>query len=216
MSGYITFWSKEYVKKLEKAGDRGKFCVVYGSQHQKMPSIASLKKGDIIYTVSIKDKTLAVMARMPVEKIEPAFDYLMRETGEPHSSLVPEGIVLRSQGSFGEFLQFSESSGYADRIQLPENIDKIIDIEKLTPIDCKLHQIPITCCADLAASSTHGSEIFPRIIPIETVKTMTFGKTVSSQKPLKLDKNGNLTSISLSGFVRKMSSDTFHIFESLF
>lgn len=216
MNGYITFWSKEYVKKLEKAGDRGNFCVAYGSQHQKMPSIASLKEGDILYAVAIQEKTLAVMARMPIEKIEPAFDYLIRETGEPHSALIPKGTVLKSHGPFGEFMAFSEGNGYSDKIKLPDDIDTIIDVERLIPIECKFHQIPITCCADLAASSKHGSEIFPRIIPIETVKAMTFGKSASLQKPLKFDKNGNLTSISLSGFVRKMSSDTFQIFEALF
>ena len=36
------------------------------------------------------------------------------------------------------------------------------------------------------------------------------------QKPLKLDKNGCPTSISLSGFTRKMSDETFEVFEELF
>ena len=63
MSGYITFWSKDYVKELEKHGDKGPFCVVYGSHHTRMPSVSSLRVGDIIYPVAIRDKTLAVMAK---------------------------------------------------------------------------------------------------------------------------------------------------------
>lgn len=81
MAGYMVYWSKEYVKELEKAGDTGPFKVVYGSQHQIMPSISAVKVGDIIYPVTIKNGTLAVMARLCVEKIECAFDYAMRELG---------------------------------------------------------------------------------------------------------------------------------------
>ena len=81
MSGYITFWSKDYVKEIEKYKDNGPFCVVYGSSHTRMPYISSLKVGDIIYPVAIREKTLCVMARLPIEVIEPAYDYLMRETG---------------------------------------------------------------------------------------------------------------------------------------
>lgn len=216
MNGYITFWSKEYVKELEKHQDNGKICVVYGSQHQRMPYISSLKVGDIIYPVAIRDRTLCVMARMPVEKIEPAFDYLMRETGEYHSALIPEGILIRSQGTFGEFNMFSGGSGYTGKVALPDNINTVIDKNSLTPKPHKFHQEPITCCADLAASSENGSLIFPRLIPLETVADLRFGKTKSTQKPLRFDKNGNLTSISLSGFVRKMSAETFEIFEELF
>lgn len=217
MSGYITFWSKDYLKQLEKHNDRGSICVVYGSKnHIRMPSISSLKIGDIIYPVAIKDKTLCVMARLPIEKIENAFKYLMRETGYYHSALIPKGILIKSQGAYGEFNEFSGGSGYTDEITLPDDIHIIVDGEALISIPHKFHQEPITCCADLAASGKNGSEIYPRPIPLETVKKLMFGKTEASQKPLKFDKNGNLTSISLSGFVRKMSDETFDIFEQVF
>lgn len=216
MSGYITFWSKEYVKQIEKHNDNGPFCVVYGSQHTRMPYISSLKIGDIIYPVAIKDKTMCVMARLPIEKIEPAYDYLIRETGFHYSALIPEGILMQSQGPYGEFNVFNGGCGYTDKIELPENIHTVVQEENLVMKPHKFHQEPITCCADIAASGNNGSSIQARLIPIEKVSTFLFGKTKSTQKPLRLDKNGCLTSISLSGFVRKMSDETFRYFEEMF
>ncbi len=216
MSGYITFWSKDYVKQIEKHKDNGPFCVVYGSQHQRMPHISALEVGDIIYPVAIKDKTLCVMARLPVERIEPAYDYLVRETGCYFSALIPEGVVIQTQGVYGEFNLFKGGSGYTGKIELPDNIHTIIQEENLIEKTHKFHQKPITCCADIAASGMNGSSIEARLIPMEKVVTFLFGKTKSAQKPLGLDKNGNLTSISLSGFVRKMSDETFNYFEEMF
>ncbi len=216
MSGYITFWSKDYVKQIEKNKDNGPFCVVYGSQHTKMPSISALNIGDIIYPVAIKDKTLCVMARLPIERIEPAYDYLIRETGCYFSALIPKGILIQTQGVYGEFNIFKDGCGYTDKIELPDNIHTIIQEENLIEKPHKFHQKPITCCADIAASGTNGSSIEARLIPMEKVTTFLFGKTKSAQKPLRLDKNGNLTSISLSGFVRKMSDETFNYFEEMF
>ena len=65
---------------IKKNCDNGNFCVVYGSQHTRMPSISALRIGDIVYPVSIKDGTLCAMARLPIDKNEPAYDYLIRET----------------------------------------------------------------------------------------------------------------------------------------
>ena len=216
MSGYIAFWSKDYVKQIEKHKDNGSFCVVYGSQHTKMPSISALKIGDIIYPVAIKNKTLCVMARLPIEKIEPAYDYLIRETGFHYSSLIPEGILLKKQGIYGEFNVFNGGSGYTDKIILPENITAIVQEENLVIKPHKFHQEPITCCANTAASGNNGSSIKERLIPLEIVQTFLFGKTKSTQKPLRFDKRGGISSISLSGFVRKMSDETFDYFEEMF
>ncbi len=185
MSGYVTFWSKDYVKRLEKSGDKGPFTVVYGSHHTRMPSISSVKTGDIIYPVAILKGTLCVMARLEVDRIEPAFDFLMRETGRRYSALVPDSIHTA------------------------------IREDETEPLPHKFHQEPITCCAKTAASGK-GSEIYPRPIAKETVSTLLFGKTRASQKPLRLNKDGVVQSVSLSGFVRKMSDETFRIFEQLF
>lgn len=216
MSGYITFWSKDYVKEIEKHKDNGPFCVVYGSSHTRMPYISSLKVGDIIYPVAIREKTLCVMARLPIEVMEPAYDYLMRETGNYFDCLIPDGVLIQSQEIYGEFNIFKDGSGYTDKITLPNNFHTVIQKEDLKIKPHKFHQEPITCCANMAASGKNGSLIEPRLIPFERVPTLLFGKTKSSQKPLKFDRNGNLTSLSLSGFIRKMSDETFEVFEELF
>lgn len=140
MAGFITYWPKEYVKHLAKQGDRGPFKVVYGGPHLKMPYISSVKVGDAVFPVSIQNKTLAVMARLKVEKVEPAFDYLMRETGRRRSALVPEGIAVIIEGKLGgDFAIFSGGSGYLSpdapvgyscKTSLPDNIHTIIREEE--------------------------------------------------------------------------------------
>ncbi len=216
MNGYITFWSKDYVKQLQKAGDSGPFKVVYGSHHTRMPSISSLRKGDVIYAVALQQGTLCIMARLQIDRIEPAFDYIMREAGKPYSALIPEGILIKSKGPFGEFVMFAHGSGYIDKVTIPDGIHTTYDESALTDIPHLFHQEPITCCADNAASGENGSTIRPRPIPLEMIPTLLFGKNKASQKSLKLDKNGCPTSISLSGFVRKMSAETFETFERIF
>lgn len=215
MSGYITFWSKDYVKSLEKSGDKGPFSVVYGSHHTRMPSISSLKTGDIVYPVAILQGTLCAMARLEVDKIEPAFDYLMRETGQRHSALIPEGILMLENAKFGDFAVFSGGCGYIDKCDIPDNIHTVIREDELKPLPHNFHQEPITCCAKTAASGK-GSEIYPRPIAKEMLPDLLFGKTKSSQKPLRFNENGVPQSVSLSGFIRKMSDGTFEIFERLF
>lgn len=229
MAGYIVYWNKEYVKELEKSGDKGPFKVVYGSQHQVMPSISSVKVGDIIYPVTIKDETLAVMARLCVEKIECAFEYTMRELGSYYSALIPKGVLYYTDEPYGKFVMWDSGSGYVvdDTTakhngsegevyeKLPTDIQRKYHADKLNNIPHLPHQEPRTCCAKLAASG-NGSEIYPRIIPKEAVKTMLFGKSKSTQKPLKFDKNNRILTSSVSGFVRKMNDETMEIFESLF
>ena len=63
-----------------------------------MPSIDSVKAGDIIYPVSVIKGGLRVLARLPVEKKEPAFDYLIRETGRRRSALIPTGVACWENG----------------------------------------------------------------------------------------------------------------------
>lgn len=216
MSGYITFWSKDYVKEVSKRGDKGPFKVIYGSQHTRMPSISSLRVGDVVYAVALQHGNLCIMARLQIAKIEPAFDYMMREMGKTYSALVPKGIAVKKQGPYGEFVRFSGGSGYLDEVELPKDIHTIFVEEELISIPHLFHQEPITCCAEQAASGDDGSMIYARPIPLEVVSTLLFGKTKSTQKPLKLDKQGCPTSSSLSGCVRKMSDETFEVFEGLF
>lgn len=182
MAGYMTYWSKEYIRGLKKAGDNGALSVIFGSHHTKMPSIASVKVGDVIYPVTLADGRLCVMAKLPVEKIEAAFDYLMRETGGIHGALAPDDLAIR---------------------QMKEKPHKF-------------HQEPQTCCAKLAASGTQGSGIEARPLPLEVIPDLRFGPVRSKQKPLRLDKNGIPTIVSLSGAVCRMSEETQAIFESVF
>ena len=55
MPGYIVYWPQDRVKALEKAGDTGPIRVVFGSIHARMPSIASVKEGDIVYHVALME-----------------------------------------------------------------------------------------------------------------------------------------------------------------
>lgn len=229
MSGYIVYWAKDYVSAVKKAGDKGPLKVVYGSPHTVMPYISSVKIGDIIYPVTVKNGTLAVMARLPVEKIEPAFDYTVRELGRRFSALVPEGAAYYTKGKAGEFVCLHHGCGYVtgdftyysddarkSETRIPDNISREYREWELEELPHCFTQEPKTCCAKQAASGEHGSEIYPREIPLDAAKAMLFGKDKSSLKPLKLDKNGHISTLSLSGFVRKMSDDTFSAFEKMF
>lgn len=189
MSGYIVYWPKEQIRKLKKAKDTGPIRVVLGSVHTKMPSIASVKVEDVIYPVTLENGLLYVMARLPVEKVESAFDYLLRETGDRHAALIPPGVAY-------EEMQYRQ----ADR----------------KPIPHLCHQEPFNCCSETAASGCHGSIIQPRPIPKELIPALLFGPSKAKQKPLKLNAKGELTTLSLSGHTRKMSEETRKIFDSLF
>ncbi len=229
MSGYIVYWAKDYIDAVKKAGDKGPLKVVYGSPHTVMPYISSVKVGDIIYPVTVQNGTLAVMARLPVEKIEPAFDYTIRELGRQYSALIPEDAAYYVKAKFGDFVTMYHGCGYTDgefsyfgdssrkeKTRIPDSVTRIYREWEMEEKPHNYTQIPKTCCAKQAASGEHGSEIYPREIPLETVKTLLFGKTKKDEKPLKLGKNGKLSSQSLAVFVRKMSDDTFKVFEELF
>lgn len=47
--------------------------------------------------MTLAEGTLCVMARLPIEKIESAFDYLIRETGQIYGALVPDGFALEHE-----------------------------------------------------------------------------------------------------------------------
>ena len=97
MAHYIVYWPQDWVQELKKAGDQGPIKVVLGSIHSRMPTIVSVKVGDVIYPVTLIKKKLYVMARLPVTHKERAFDYCMRELGTQHSALTPEGVALEHE-----------------------------------------------------------------------------------------------------------------------
>ena len=215
MAGYITYWPQEQLRKLKKAGDYGPIKVVLGSVHTKMPSIAKVKVGDVIYPVTLSGGTLIVLARLPVERVETGFDYLLRETGDYSGALIPEGVALECRPFRGEdVVMYSMASG---AVKKKEDLPAGIRIEHIrNPFPHLCHQEPFNCCTQTAASGNHGSTIAPRPIPPHPIPQLLFGPTKSRQKPLRTNEKGELTVMSLSGFVRKMSDETKRIFDSVF
>lgn len=214
MAGFMTYWPKEYIKNIKKAGDTGELSVIFGSHHTKMLSISSVRAGDVIYPVTLAEGTLCVMARLPVERIEVAFDYLIRETGQIHDALVPDGYALEHEYKSGGIFYRTNSDKYEDKKDLPVGTIILIPNE-MEAKPHKFHQEPQTCCAKLAATGNHGSKIETRPLPLEVLSELRFGPK-NKVKPLKLDKNGIPSIVSLSGFVRQMSAETEAIFEHLF
>lgn len=81
--------------------------------------------------------------------------------------------------------------------------------------DRAYHPLPITCCSGIAAGGK-GSVIKARPVPDDDIPRLLFGNTKSTMKGLRTGKDGKLTSVSLAGSLRKMSPETFEIFEGLF
>ena len=48
MAYYTVYWPKDWVDEIKKAGDNGPIKVIFGSIHTRMPSVASIKVGDIV------------------------------------------------------------------------------------------------------------------------------------------------------------------------
>lgn len=228
MAGYITYWSKEHVRALERAGDQGPLTVIYGGPHTKMPSIAAVRPGDVIYPASIRDGALCAMARLEVERVEPAMEYLMREVGRPAGALVPQGMALERTGRGGENLLDGRELDFSHAVfalsdgtrleraeDLPKNLIRVFTRACYQDRPHLRHQEPQTCCAELAASG-RGSAIRPRPLPVDCLPDLRFGPSKSKEKPLLLNPEGLATPKSLSGFVRKMSPETWQRFEALF
>lgn len=218
MAGYIVYWPKEQIAKLKKAKDTGPIRVVLGSIHTKMPSIAKIKAGDVIYPVTLEKGTLSIMARLPVEKVESAFDYLLRETGERWAALIPKDAACEEipYRNGAPIFRVANGNCFDHFDELPPEINKIAYLAERTPVPHLCHQEPFNCCSETAASGSNGSSIQPRPIPREMIPTLLFGPSKSKQKPLKLNAKGELTTMSLSGFARKISEETKKVFDSLF
>ena len=170
---------------MKKEKDTGPIEVVFGSAHTRMPSIKSAKIGDVIYPVTLINNKMSVVARLPVENIEIAYDYLVRELGNQCGALVPDGL--------DRFMYYH------------------------TPLNPhKHHQRPFNCCSETAATSSQGSTIKLRPIPSELIESLRFGSKKGKEIPLRLDKNGNVSVVSVSSNARRMSEETQAIFESLF
>lgn len=149
MSGFITYFPKEQIKALENAKDNGPITVIFGSVHTKMPSIKSVKVGDIIYPVTIMDGNLYIVARLPVENIEIAYDYLVRELGNKLGALVPDGIETglynntpllphkKHQEPFNCCSEFAATSTSGSTIELRQIPDKLLEDLRFGPTKSK-------------------------------------------------------------------------------
>lgn len=211
MAYYMVYWPQDWVQQLKKAGDTGPIRVVYGSIHSRMPTIVSIKVGDIVFPVTLLKKKLYAMARLPVTHRERAFDYCMRELGNQYGALLPEGIVLEYASNY----YWSWDCKRYNRLEdVPEDATVIPLSQQVEKPHAK-HQNPFNCCSQWAVWGEEGSSIEPRPLPDECIPLLRFGYPKSKEKALRLDKNGNILSMSLTA-TRRMSAETAAIFEALF
>ncbi len=192
---------------MKKAGDKGPIKVVFGSLHARMPTIVSVKVGDVVFPVTLMKKKLYVMARLPVTHRERAFDYCMRELGCEHGALTPEGIAVEWPGGFYAMA----GKDYSCIEDVPEGVQIVRQAEK----PHAKHQEPFNCCSQWAVWGEEGSSIAPRPLPDEVIPHLRFGYPKSKEKALRLDKNGAVLSMSLTA-TRRMSEETAKIFDGLF
>ena len=223
MIGYVIFWESEYVKKLEEYNDKGPLKVIYGSKYVVMPDLSMVNIGDIIYVVSVLEKKLCVMARLQVEKIENAFEYMYREFNSVDNTHIPEGTAIVSREKLGKFAIFNEGMGYLSSngahisciAAIPRTVTRIIDKDTLSEVPHLFHQEPITRGAETAFSGENGSEIYPREVSEEDLPLLKFGWPKRKQRAVAL-RNGAPDPCSFRGYVRRMSDFTFEYLESLF
>lgn len=208
MAYYTVYWPQDRIEELKKAGDTGPIKVVYGSIHSRMPAISSINEGDVVFPITLIKKKLYVMARLPVTHRERAFDYCIRELGSDYSSLIPEGIAVEVSETF---YWSWDCKSYDCAKDVPEGIQIVHKADK----PHQLHQEPFNCCAKWAVWGEKGSSIIPRLLPDEVIPLLRFGYPKSKEKALRLDKKGNLLSMSLA-CTRRMSEETTKIFDGLF
>ena len=202
-------------KEIARAGDTGPVRVVYGSIHARMPSIASIQVGDVVFPVTQMNKHLYVLARLPVTHRERAFDYCMRELGTRHSALIPEGIVEETVDCGGSLYYWGwDCKRYNAREAVPEGFTVIPLSEQVEKPHLE-HQNPFNCCSQWAVWGEEGSSIAPRQLPDEVLPRLRFGPSPSKEQPLKFTPKGSVLSSSLAS-TRRMSQETWEIFEELF
>ena len=217
MAGYMVCWPQDRWKEIKKAEDTGPIKVVYGSIHSRMPTIASIQVGDVVFPVTQMNKHLYVLARLPVTHREQAFDYCMRELGTQHSALIPEGVALERRYAFGAKAPFywTWDCRHFDRLEdVPEGI-QVIPLSGQVEKPHLEHQNPFNCCSQWAVWGEEGSSIELRQLPDEVLPQLRFGHPKSKEKPLKFAANGSVLSSSLTA-TRRMSEETFAVFEQLF
>lgn len=214
MEHYTVYWPLDVINDLKSAGDQGPIKVVYGSIHSRMPSIVSIKEGDIVYPVNIFHKQLYVMARLPVEHRECAFDYLLRELGQQYGALIPDGFALECQDIAGKIYYWTnECKSYNTPADVPKGM-QIIYLDEQIEKPHQEHQEPFNCCSEYAVWGTKGSLISPRLFPAELISKLRFGPK-GKERPLILQEDGSILPQSLK-VTRRMTKKTAKLFEELF
>ena len=165
----------------------------------------------VVFPVTYMQKHLYVMARLPVTHRERAFDYTMRELGKDHSALIPEGIAMEYRE---DFIWTWDCRKFNCRADVPEGIRVIAKSEQVDKPHLE-HQNPFNCCSQWAVWGEEGSSIEPRQLPDEVLPDLRFGPSKSKEQPLKFTPKGSVLSSSLTA-TRRMSEETFEIFEELF
>lgn len=214
MAHYMVYWPQDRVAELKKANDEGPIKVVLGSIHSRMPTIVSIKVGDVVFPVTLMKKKLYVMARLPVTHREPAFDYCLRELGATHGALIPKGIAIECRHNEVPYYWTWDCKRYDHLEDVPEGI-QIVSWSEQVEKPHQAHQEPFNCCSQWAVWGEDGSAIEPRPLPDEMIPLLRFGYPKSEEKPLRLDKNGNVLSMSLTS-TRRMAEETAIIFDKLF
>ena len=97
---------------------------------------------------------------------------------------------------------------------LPEGI-QVIPLSEQVEKPHQIHQEPFNCCSQWAVWGEDGSSIKPRPLSDDVIPLLRFGYPKSKEKALRLDKNGNVLTMSLTA-TRHMSEETAKIFEELF
>ena len=207
MAYYTVYWPHDWLDELKKSDDTGPIKVVFGSIHSRMPSIASIKAGDVVFPVSLLERHLYVMARLEVTHKERAFDYCVRELGAHYRSLIPEGVVVKTSDTFF----CAKDTSYKSLRSVPENLTMIIPVDK----PHYKHQEPFNCCAEWAVWGENGSVIQPRLIPDEIVPLLRFGYPKSKEMPLRINSKGVVLAQSIAA-TRRLSEESAMIFEGLF
>ena len=108
-----------------------------------------------------------------------------------------------------------EKFRYFNRLEdVPSGL-RIIPLTEQVEKPHRKHQEPFNCCSEWAVWGEDGSSIEPRLMPDEAIPLLRFGYPKSKEKPLRLDKNGNVLSMSLAA-TRRISEETVPFFEQLF
>lgn len=142
-----------------------------------------------------------------MEKKEPAFDYLIRETGQRNSALIPDGVACWERRIINRFNFVSNN--VKEIIEKEGDLPAGLKIVRATdePLPHLLHQQPFNCCSKTAVSGYQGLIIEPRPIPRDLLPDLKFGWPKSKQKGLYFNEKGDVLTMCVTS-TRRLSDET--------